>query len=261
MAILRQLRLMRVADQGKFLLQVLKNRKENRTFKKAHPDIIFPPAYMLFESFQLNFEKYYEGGRQTAAWLQQLVSPYLAQGPLHILDWGCGPVRVLRHLPHSMGINHHYVGADYNPRTIAWCKTHFPEIQFECTQMKPPTALRTGTFDFIYGISVFTHLSEERHYQWRDELVRIATSDGIILLTTQGNAFLEKLTPSEQIRFNQGQLVVRANVKEGHRVFAAFHPPQWVRPFFENSFDILEHLPGHKQPWGIQQDTWILRVR
>jgi len=90
-------------------------------------------------------------------------------------------------------------------------------------------------------------------------LDRLARPGGILLLTTQGDAFREKLSDAERVRFDADELVVRHSGKEGHRVFAAFQPSRWARSFFETRFTILEYRPGQVQSWGIAQDVWILK--
>lgn len=73
--------------------------------------------------------------------------------------------------------------------------------------------------------------------------------------------FREKLTDSERALFDQGQLVTRGNVVEGHRVYAAFHPPAFLRHLFNQQSDILEHREGKQAAWGLEQDLWVLRKR
>lgn len=259
LSFLRKNKLMRLADIARFGMQWFQQMQRNRNFRAAYPEVVLPPPYMLYEAFFLDYEKYYQGGRATASWLIEQVRPYLADRTLHVLDWGCGPMRVLRHLPGLLGAAHRYYGTDYNPQTIHWCQTHFPEIQFSQASIAPPLGFPDESFDVIYGISIFTHFSESQHAGWLQELYRISKPGAILLFTTQGQAFMEKMTPTEQLRFAEGRLLVRGNVPEGHRMFSAFHPPSWTRRFFKNLFEIVEHTPGRKQSWGISQDTWILR--
>lgn len=250
---------MPLADRVLYIAQYMKNFGRNQAFRKQFPEIALPPAYMLFEAFQLDYRKYWEGGKETALWLVGAVKPHLPEGELDVLDWGCGPARVLRQLPGILGEEHRYWGADYNPRTIAWCRRHLHGFGFDLHGILPPTGFADARFDFIYGISIFTHLSADSHSAWLCELDRLTRAGGILLLTTQGDAFREKLSDAERIRFDAGELVVRHSGKEGHRVFAAFQPARWARRFFGTRFAILEQRPGQAQAWGIAQDVWILQ--
>jgi len=113
--------------------------------------------------------------------------------------------------------------------------------------------------DVIFGISIFTHLSEQLHYDWYNELYRILKPNGIILLTTQGDNFKVKLTDAELKQYNNNQLVVRGKVKEGHRTYSAFHPQVFMRKLFQN-IEILEHIETKPEGGkGLPQDIWIVK--
>jgi hypothetical protein len=77
-------------------------------------------------------------------------------------------------------------------------------------------------------------------------------------LTTQGDNFKIKLTDSELNMYNENQLIVRGNVKEGHRVYSTFHPPGFMKKLFQN-VEILEHIETKSQngKW-LPQDRWII---
>ncbi|WP_231433810.1 class I SAM-dependent methyltransferase [Chryseobacterium sp. Leaf313] len=115
-------------------------------------------------------------------------------------------------------------------------------------------------FDFVYGISIFTHLSEKMHFEWRSELSRIIKKDGILILTMQGNMFKTILTESEIKNFEADKLVVRGNVKEGHRTYSAFHPDQFMKNLFEE-FEVMEHQKSYIDNGKPQQDVWVLRKK
>ncbi|GAB4244281.1 MAG: hypothetical protein Kow0027_03890 [Saprospiraceae bacterium] len=78
------------------------------------------------------------------------------------------------------------------------------------------------------------------HLEWINELNRVLKPGGLLLVTTQGDAFRVKLTAAELKQFNDGKLVVRGAVKEGHRTFSAFQPKQYMLWLFEKML-VLEH--------------------
>ena len=211
----------------------------------------------MYESFQLNFEKYYSGGRKTTEWLLNLCRPFLDLEEATMLDWGCGPARIVRHLPDLLpGATVH--GTDYNRKTIAWCKEAIPEVEFGVGKLAPPLEYPDAHFDLIYGISIFTHLSEANHVAWLTELARILKPGGVLFLTTQGDIFRQKLTPTEKTQYDGGSLVVRGGVKEGHRVYSAFQPPSYFRDLCKGQLTVQQHIPGAVQEWGLEQDVFIL---
>lgn len=241
--------------------RILKYQK-NQHFKKQNPDIALPPAYLVYESFQMDYAKYYHGGKTTAQWIADLISPHLMPGHHRILDWGCGPARVIRHLPQVLGDQHSYFGCDYNAATIKWCQEHIPKVSFMLNQINPPLPYQKEFFNAVYGISIFTHLSEENHHKWIQELHRILLPQGIALITMHGEAFKAKLTATELNTFDSGKLVIRSQAKEGQRMYAAFHPTVYLKTLFkDNGFEAITHTPGKARTEYIEQDTWILRKR
>ncbi len=258
---LRSIGLSRVADYIRYQIMRFRNRETNSVFRKKYPDVAMPPGYMMYESFQLNYFKYYEGGREDAQEIIEKVNPHLPDHPFNILDWGCGPARIIRHLPELTNHRYQYFGTDYNPQTIEWCKSNIPAVQFNLNGLIPPLPYADQFFHFIYSISVLTHLSEVNQFMWLKEIRRILHPDGIAYMTTHGEAFKAKMIDEEIQRFQQNQIVERENVKEGHRMYGAFHPPELMREIFKKSgFDVVEHIPGRRVDEGfISQDVWNLK--
>jgi ubiquinone/menaquinone biosynthesis C-methylase UbiE len=258
---IRSLGLMHSFDILKYWTIKTLNRAKNKRFLEKNPNVALPPDYLIFESFKLDYEKYFVGGKESAAWLKQEISPFLEPRNLTILDWGCGPARILRHLPDVFDHSCTFFGTDYNEKSIKWCQEHLKGISFSKNNLTPPLSFDAEKFDVIYGISIFTHLSAANHTPWFDELNRVLKKEGILLLTTHGNAFKAIMTEKEIQEFDNNQLVIRDNVVEGHRVFATFHPPLFMKTLFESHCDILLHKPGKRETWGLNQDLWILRKK
>lgn len=52
----------------------------------------------------------------------------------------------------------------------------------------PPTDLPAANFDLIYSFSVFSHLGEDLHLAWIDELHRLLKPGGLLMVTTRPRA-------------------------------------------------------------------------
>lgn len=259
--LLRKAGLMHAADRLRYSLMRYRNRTVNQEFKRQHPGVALPPDYLMYESFQLNYGKYYQGGRETAQWVVAELARFTSLSGKHILDWGCGPGRVIRHLPALVGAGGRFTGTDYNAQSIAWCRQHLPGITFLQNKLDPPLALPSESVDALYGISIFTHLSEASHTKWAQELLRVLKPGGLALLTTHGQAFRPLLTDEEKTLFDQGELVIRSNVAEGHRVFSSFQPVSFWQQLFLPAAEILDFIAGERHGAAASQDVWLLRKR
>lgn len=259
--LLRKLRLIYFTDWVRFYVQQFKNRKINQDFISKNPAVKLPPDYLIYESFQINYQKYYTESIDTAKWLADHFRKHIDLNNKVILDWGCGPGRIIRHLPNVIGNGCQYFGTDYNKKSIDWCSKNLPGIDFNNNSLKAQLPYSDNFVDVIYGISIFTHLSEQLHYDWYAALYRVLKPNGIMFLTTQGDNFKEKLTDLELRNYAENKLVVRGNVKEGHRTYSAFHPKGFMKQLFHN-VEILEHIETkpEKGKW-LPQDIWIIRKK
>jgi len=258
--LLRKLKLIYFIDFMRYYVQRFKNRKINKDFKLNNPNVVLPPDYLIYESFQINYHKYYTESIDTAKWLIEYFKKYIDLKNKSILDWGCGPGRIVRHLPNLIGNDCVYFGTDYNNKSIEWCSQNLTDIQFNKNSLNAQLPYDNESMDIIYGISIFTHLSEQLHYDWYNELYRILKPNGIMFLTTHGDNFKVKMTDAEIKKFDKNKLIVRGNVKEGHRTFCAFQPKGFMRNLFKN-VEIVEHNErksnkGNSLP---QQDIWIVK--
>ncbi len=172
------------------------------------------------------------------------------------LDFGCGCGRVLRHFP-KLGLKDlSLYGSDYNAFLIDWCRQNLPFARFEVNNLKPPLKYPNALFDFVYAISVFTHLTEPLQFEWLDEMARIIKPGGCLALTVHGSAFLIDLDEDQQRRFRSGQLVIKFPENAGKNSCGAYHPVQYIREKFTYAFDILEIAEQTNLRW---QDFYLLR--
>ncbi len=257
---LRQSRFLQVADFVFFLGDVLKNRSSNKAFLNEHPDFIPIPAHLAYDAYNhTNLRTYYEMGRKHSELISDLINTYLDKDKVKICEWGCGPARVIRHLnPLVACKSHELYGTDYNQESIDWCKQHIRNVCFVKNNLKPPMPLESGQFDCIYALSVFTHLSEDLHYAWMDELARLLNTNGILIFTTHGDLCADRLLPEEKELYHSGQLVIRGKIKEGKKHFSAYHPPQFIRDHLLKNFVVLTHL-NNVAKYHMEQDVWCVR--
>lgn len=256
--LLRKLGLMKASDKARYLYFKNKNKAKNREFLKNNPTVKLPPDYLMYESFQIDYDEYFNKSRETAKWLLDYFKKNISIEGIRILDWGCGPGRLIRHIPDFLDGKCEVFGTDYNEKSIEWCKKNLPGIDFRTNTLKAQLPYDDNYFDVVYGISIFTHLSEKMHFEWIDELYRILKPGGILFLTSHGNAFIEKLTETEKDVFLKGELVERGMTVEGHRTFTAYHPELFMEKLFRK-MKVLDHVVTPSNGGKAQQDIWIVQ--
>jgi len=259
-ATLRRLHLLSAAELTLYLANYVKHFNENQMKEKENPDFPFPPSFLMYDAYSSTRHQYYmESGKRTAAYLSDLIKSHAVDATeISVLEWGCGPGRILRHLPPLLPGASMY-GSDYNKKSIVWLQNNITEIQFGSNELEPPLPFPEKLFDVIYSISVFTHLSERMHEAWAAEIHRRLNPGGFAIISTHGDACRGHLTESEMKKYDAGELVVRGNVYEGSRIFAAYQSPRFVRDRLLNHFEIEQHIPG-PTPVGLQ-DLWVGRKR
>ena len=174
-------------------------------------------------------------------------------GPLRVLDFGCGCGRVLRY----MGVvapRAAIHASDIDAEAIAWCEGNFRgEIEsgrfsFATNRDRPPTALGDGQFDLVYAISVFTHLPEELQLLWLGELGRVLRPGGIAVLSTQGGSLIRShLSPGDSRHFDEkGFHYFPYGSTEGLPDYyqAAWHDRSYIDRVWSRTFEILGQVPG-----------------
>lgn len=161
-----------------------------------------------------------------------------------LLDFGCGCGRVARHWARLERTAVH--GCDYNPELVAWCDANLPFMTTRVNSLAPPLPFERK-FDLIYAISVFTHLSEPMQWAWIRELSEALAHGGLLLFTTLGPRFRDRLAGADGEAFDRGELVTRGTEVEGTNLCVAYHPDSLVAQMIEGLEpveSITDGLPG-----------------
>lgn len=102
------------------------------------------------------------------------VNNQLGEGNLHILDAGCGPGGMFKHLAH-LGAP---IGIDFHPLAVQYAKRHAPIARASIEDL--PFA--TASFDIITSFDVMCHESIKSDQQVLNEFARLLRPNGILLL-------------------------------------------------------------------------------
>lgn len=260
--VLRAARALGVVDRVRLAYASASAGRRNRAFALAHPGFATPPPHLAFDAFNhVDWAAYREGGLAHARVFAGVLREALpGTGPLDVLEWGCGPGRLVRHLQALLGDRAvRLTGTDSNPESIAWCRAHLEGIRFEENDLEPPLPFPDGSFDAACCFSVFTHLSEAVQLAWARELARVLRPGGVLACTTHGERHRHLLaSAAERARFDAGELVVQGNYREGRKWFLAMHPERFVRDRLLAGWEDVRLVavpPGA----GFPQDLWIAR--
>jgi SAM-dependent methyltransferase len=141
-----------------------------------------PPYYRVLTTGIAHVDAYLDIGRKAA---DQVID--LAQGagvPLDpdtkVLEFGCGCGRVLRFLAEDLPVQLH--GCDIHRGMVAWCASHL-RGRFAVNRPKPPLPYPDASFDLVYALSVFTHLTRPNARRWLAELARVTAPGGVAILS------------------------------------------------------------------------------
>ncbi len=259
--IIRKLQLAGWLDSFLFTLAKYRNRKINRRYLEEHPNIILPDDYDVYETYQLNYQKFIEDGNLAAKEMIEWTTTYLNNPQPKILDWGCGVGRMVRHIKeyHSSAM---LFACDIDQRKIEWNKKHYPNIDFSLISYTPPTHYANEQFDLICGISIFTHIDAASQDAWLKELQRLLHPNGILFISTQGQQYSRKLSSVEKKLLNQHGIFTQSYHHKGHRMMSTYHHPDHFKTKIAPYFLVKEFYDGESHPEKMGgQDLWILQKK
>jgi ubiquinone/menaquinone biosynthesis C-methylase UbiE len=172
-----------------------------------------------------------------------------------ILDFGCGCGRMMRQWKTLNGSK--LFGTDYNPLLVSWCQKNLPFAEFMVNSPTGPLSYPNKAFDFIYAISIFSHLDESMGDFWISELSRILKPGGLIYMTVMGSKRAAHLSRDLQEQFKRGKLIVLGEDRLFSNTCAAFHPESYVRRMLPDSLQVLDFMPGGAK--DAHQDVFLLQ--
>lgn len=185
------------------------------------------------------------GGRGAATVREAIRTADLAHGgPLRVLDFGCGLGRTLRFMA---GEPWQLYGCDVDAYSIEWARQAYRFATLDLTGDRPPLPYADGSFDALYGISVFTHFAEADQTTWARELARVLKPGGLAVISTMGpmalGSFPNLATPGNTAALEEMGFVVAI---EGERFNerGTFHCAAGVERFFSEGFELRSWTQG-----------------
>jgi SAM-dependent methyltransferase len=225
----------------------------------ASADHPYPPLELASRVFCVTgwksdpFRAYEEIGAQTARAIVRLLPDDWSFAGKRVLDFGSGAGRTLRHFL-SEAETAELWGADIDRASIAWLDGNLcpPLHAWQCEE-NPPLGLEHGTFDLIWAISVFTHLTDNS-LRWLLELHRLLGPGGLLVATYMGRWNSEWFAGEPWEENRVGRNVLYHSRDWDHGGPAVLMSEWWVREHWGRAFEILEIAPEiHNMSWALMR--------
>jgi SAM-dependent methyltransferase len=166
---------------------------EVRRRKKYEIDQLLPPAFLRKRIHgSEDVDTFEQVGRAVASDLIGYLKQAQSSGSdFRALDFGVGCGRILVPLqelarkswPRPDAILWH--GSDIDRQAIDWCSAYLGSRgKFVVNETMPPLPFADRFFDFVYSISIFTHLPEAMQFAWLKEINRVLKPGGKAVIST-----------------------------------------------------------------------------
>jgi len=217
--------------------------------------IPLPPASLVSRvngtADSVGFERI---GKLIALDLLSATGPHIdLERPMRILDFGCGCARVLSFM-RKVAPKSEFTAVDIDKEAIHWCKESYQDdvlsgrFSFVVTPNFPPTSIQSDLFDFVFAVSVFTHLPEDMQFQWLGELRRITKAGGLLAISVANDSLIRSALSLEKCRELDGKgfYYFPYGSTEGLPKFyqAAWHSREYIEKVWSKYFRIVQQIPS-----------------
>lgn len=235
----------------------------NRSFQATHPDLKLPPARLRFDVIACCHAEYYVTTGQTmATQMREVIQKWASPESAVVCEWGCGPGRILFPLASTdIEKKRKFIGTDMYPPSIKWAQSvQNGHTTFHLNKMNPPLLISDSTVDFVYAVSVFTHLSEALTQVWLKEIMRILKPGGVFWFSAHsGQHHQQDLNSVQLAALNRGEFVAIDSKHYGSQMYTGIHCPTLMKNIIALAgAELLEYQPGGNNKY---QDAWIVRKR
>lgn len=188
------------------------------------------------------------------------------------LDFGCSSGRVVRVLSAAYP-EVHWLGCDPNTDAVAWAKENLPGIEFFVSRNEPPLAMDDSSLDLVFGISIWSHFEPQLGLEWFEEMRRVLTPGGCLMMTTHGLTSVAHYAGNGLRTREQCEEIADALYRQGWWYApefgkagdwgvvnpdwgTAFLSPEWLLAELCPKWTVLEFAPGRN---ANNQDVYVLQ--
>jgi len=188
-----------------------------------------------------------DGRRARADILSSLPRDWTFEGK-RVLDFGCGAGRVLRQFLDEAAVAD-MRGCDIDSASIQWLEENLdPPFTVVRNDEEPPLPWPNDSFDLIWALSVFTHITE-RWSAWLLELHRLLDDGGLLFATFLGPGMLEQVGATGLDGDRAGMSVLHPTQTWDRGGPIVLHSPWWIVEHWGRAFEIESiHDSGFMSP-------------
>ena len=196
-------------------------------------------------------QAYLDLGRETAEQIVRLMTGDWSFTGKRVLDFGSGAGRTLRHFSAEAEAAEFWA-CDIHEPSIAWLEENLcPPFHAFRSSANPPSGLEQDSFDLIYAISVFTHLTDNS-LAWLLELHRVLKPGGLLIATFMGRWSSEYFANERWIEDRVGMNVLGHNHESESGGPAVLMSEWWLREHWGRAFEIVNIDPQ------FQNFSWVI---
>ncbi len=120
-----------------------------------------------------------------------------------VLDLGCGAGRLTAHL---RPLTNHYVGLDFSPFMVDYCRRHFPGLQFMHGDMRRLSELSVGMFHTIFAIdNLFDAVGHDERLHVLAAVRQLLVPGGLLIFSAHNRNWRE-LGDGPRLEFSRNPL-------------------------------------------------------
>ena len=151
-----------------------------------HKDLLFDYIYRYCGENAI--PAYFSGGLSDASQAKRafdLSMPTISDRNPKILEFAAGYGRVARHA-HTVFSGCQYTASDIHPEAVEFLKLNF-DVESILSTHEPEDLGIGGDYDFIFVLSLFSHLPDISFARWLKTLYSMLSNRGVLLFTANGD--------------------------------------------------------------------------
>lgn len=216
----------------------------------------YPPLHLIDRVLTISprtsdpVRAYEELGAQTKRAVVSLLPDEWSFEDKRVLDFGSGAGRTLRQfLPEAE--RGEFWGADIDGPSIEWLREHLAPLNGWHCGTWPPLGIEHGTFDLIYTVSVFTHLTDN-YTPMALELHRLLKPGGLLIVSYMGRWNSDRFAKEPWVEDRIGRNLLYADQPWDLGGPVVLTSDWWFREHWGRAFDIVAVTEEcHDMTWAL----------